>query len=56
MDAYYFKDKDGFYYDIICINQNTNTITGVADSGIKIDFNLSDVTLFDTQGNIIDYD
>lgn len=44
---YYFKDKDGFYYRVICINDNTNTITGKAESGVEIDFNLSDVTLFD---------
>lgn len=48
--GHYFKDKDGFYYTIICINDNTNTITGEAESGVKIDFNLSDVILFDENG------
>lgn len=39
------RDKDGFLYDLYRITDKT--ITVLTDSGIRIDFNASDVTLID---------
>lgn len=46
------RDKDGFLYDLYRITDKT--ITVLTDSGIRIDFNASDVTLID--GDSIDGD